>query len=144
MGKTVKMNRNQVKIPSLGCKARKTRLHRYWLFEESLNPFITSKVMFYTCLSVILFTEGRMYPSMHWADTPPRVDTPPPPATAADGAHPTGMHSCSYYFIYSLFLDTLEENQFSQEYNCSIENTNWTKILHRDFQFCFICKGFTQ
>ena len=77
--------------------------------------------------SVILFTGGGMYPSMHWADTPPRQtrpDTPlpsawlgytqppcpvhagihppaqcmlgynPPAATAADGTHPTGMHSC--------------------------------------------------
>ena len=35
-----------------------------------------------------------------WADTRPRPDTPPWPdtrqqtATAADGTHPTGMHSC--------------------------------------------------
>ena len=45
---------------------------------------------------------------MHWgrhpqADTPlgqtPPGQKPPPPqqtATAADGAHPTGMHSCSF------------------------------------------------
>ena len=41
--------------------------------------------------SVILFTGGvcgRHPPGL----TPPRVDTPPT-ATAADGTHPTGMHS---------------------------------------------------
>ena len=31
--------------------------------------------------------EGEVYPSMHWV-------RPPPTATAADGTHPTGMHSC--------------------------------------------------
>ena len=28
------------------------------------------------------------------ADTPSRADTPQQTATAADGTHPTGMHSC--------------------------------------------------
>ena len=62
---------------------------------------------------------GRVYPSMHWSwgggcvsqhalgrwvvwQTPPWADTlpaqtappPPPVATAPDGMHPTGMHSC--------------------------------------------------
>ena len=39
-----------------------------------------------------------MYPSMHWADSPPPGQTqhPPTTATAADGTHPTGMHSCFY------------------------------------------------
>ena len=57
--------------------------------------------------SVILFT-GGVYPSMHWgrhpvADAPlgrhPQADTPlqtPLTATAADGMHPTGMHSCLF------------------------------------------------
>ena len=38
---------------------------------------------------------GRHPPGRH----PPWVDTPPPlgqTATAADGTHPTGMHSCIY------------------------------------------------
>ena len=53
--------------------------------------------------SVILFTGGGLYPSMHWGrhpllgrhpigQTPPRQT--PPTATAANGTHPTGMHSC--------------------------------------------------
>ena len=52
--------------------------------------------------SVILFTGGGGgYPSMDWGRHPtlgrhPRTDTasPPPTATAVDGTHPTGMHSC--------------------------------------------------
>ena len=43
-------------------------------------------------LSVILFTGGCV-----WADTP-YLDTPPETATAADGTHPTGMHSCWFIF----------------------------------------------
>ena len=84
MGKTVKMNRNQMKLPSLGCKARKTRLLRYWLFEEFLNPFITvrkrscGKVMFLHLSVGHSVHRGGVYPSMHWADTR-RVDTPPRP-----------------------------------------------------------------
>ena len=31
------------------------------------------------------------------ADTPPGPDTPRDTATAADGTHPTGMHSCSLW-----------------------------------------------
>ena len=81
-------------------------------------------------VSVILFTGGvytpfhlaRHPPSRHspcrhplpWADTlpgrhlprqtPPQVDnTPSETATAADGTHPTGMHSC-----YHLLLDRAE------------------------------------
>ena len=50
-------------------------------------------------LSVILSTGGGV--SQHalgqtppWADTPHRADTnTPPTTTAADGTHPTGMHS---------------------------------------------------
>ena len=56
-------------------------------------------------LSLILFTGGVHSPGQ----TPPQADTPPPPAdtppgrrpppgmtTAADGTHPTGMHSCLF------------------------------------------------
>ena len=56
------------------------------------------KVMF-SQASVILFT-GRGFVSQHaLGQTPPDrhslVDTPrPPTVTAADGTHPTGMHSC--------------------------------------------------
>ena len=44
-------------------------------------------------LSVIL--SRGVYPSMHWGRHPPG-QTPPPQQTAnaADGTHPTGMHSC--------------------------------------------------
>ena len=73
-------------------------------------------VMFYTCLSVILFAGGSasVHAGKHplWTDTslgrhpspgqtPPRqtppAQTPPPPqqtATAVNGTHPTGVLSC--------------------------------------------------
>ena len=35
-------------------------------------------------------TPEQTYPSMHWGRHPPPGQT----ATAADGTHPTGMHSC--------------------------------------------------
>ena len=49
---------------------------------------------------------GQTHPSMHW-DRPPMADisqhalgqTPPTPtATAEDGTHHTGMHSCLLYY----------------------------------------------
>ena len=43
-----------------------------------------------------------------WADTPrqtpPWADTPLPAATAADGTHPTGMHSCFYAVFEKIWL----------------------------------------
>ena len=53
---------------------------------------------------------GGVYPSMHWSRHPPRKTLPwqtppcpvhagihiPPTAIAADGTHPTGMHSCLF------------------------------------------------
>ena len=35
---------------------------------------------------------GGWYPSMHWGSLPPGET-----ATAADGTHPTGMHSCNSF-----------------------------------------------
>ena len=58
-------------------------------------------------LSVILFTGGvsERHPRADtpWvdtaqADTAPGRHPPPPTATAADGTHPTGMHSCLQKF----------------------------------------------
>ena len=49
------------------------------------------KVMF-SQASVILFTGGSTPPS--FADS-----LPPESATAADGTHPTGMHSCLFYIF---------------------------------------------
>ena len=47
------------------------------------------KVSFHKRVSRILSTWGG-------GCTPPRADTPPPEtATAADGTHPIGMHSCN-------------------------------------------------
>ena len=62
------------------------------------------KVMFLR-LSVSHSVHGGVYPSMHWGRHPLGRHSPaqcmlgythpvPPAATAADGTHPTGMHSC--------------------------------------------------
>ena len=58
------------------------------------------RLCFYTCLSV---HSGGVSTSVHTGIppqyTPPGADTPPQQtATAADGTHPTGMHSCLTYF----------------------------------------------
>ena len=83
------------------------------MYKESLNlqcdyrpQRSRGKVMF-SQASVILFTGG--YPSMYWGRHPPRQTPPPcadatppgrhpPTATAADGTHPTGLHSCLLLF----------------------------------------------
>ena len=84
-----------------------------WSFKTSVRNFYRpqrscGKVMF-SQASVILFTGRRGVAETPRADTPPRPVhawintppaqcmlgyTPPPTATAADGTHPTGMHSC--------------------------------------------------
>ena len=50
--------------------------------------------------------EDTILPSTYW-ETSPRADTPrqtpPPAATAAEGTHPTGMHSCITSFFYYLY-----------------------------------------
>ena len=57
---------------------------------------------------------GRHAP---WADPPwtdtPRVDTPQQTATAADGTHPTGMHSCLINYNYAKTVGTSGEDFFN-------------------------------
>ena len=75
-------------------------------------------------LSVILRTGGGgVWQPPPRGKTPPG-QTPPPPqetATAADGTHPTGMHSCYYngcqgeFFL--VFLLSLERPKFYLEYD---------------------------
>ena len=56
----------------------------------------------------VLFSQVCVKNSVHGGgctrllDTPPDTPPghPPPTATAADGTHPTGMHSC-YYIMFS-------------------------------------------
>ena len=57
------------------------------------------KVMFYRCLSVHMGGRCTSPLGRHPQGRPPRQNTPqaihpPETATAADGTHPTGMHSC--------------------------------------------------
>ena len=73
-----------------------------WIYYFCRPQHSCGKVMF-SQASVILFT-GGVYPSMHWGRHPPRqtplpwADPPPPTATAAEGTHPTGMHSSNNTF----------------------------------------------
>ena len=75
------------------------------------------KVMF-SQASVILFTGGVSALGCVWQTPPPQADaphqadtplpgacwgTPPLVATAADGTHPTGMHSCSSKYILHMY-----------------------------------------
>ena len=55
--------------------------------------------------------QGGVYPSMHWGRPPQQT------ATAVDGAHPTGMHSCL-----SMILDRNKVNDISC-FNRQVVNT---------------------
>ena len=58
------------------------------------------KVMFsQACIKNSVHLRQGVYRSMHWGRHPPGpvhagIHPPPPTATAADGLHPIGMHSC--------------------------------------------------
>ena len=72
--------------------ANSIALNKYLRFLNKLNQFIAArkwscgKVMFYTCLSVILFTGGVSQHAMGRADTPSQ--TPPPPGRPPLGRYP--------------------------------------------------------
>ena len=92
-------------------------------------------------LSLILFTGGVCV----WADTPRQTPTPrqthpqadkhlPPPrqtplekATAADGTHPTGMHSFYYFFRIGTILVVTTVSCI--KYKCKMECIKLTSIL---------------
>ena len=67
----------------------------YWV---ALLPSATKlrRLCFYTCLSV---HGGGGSASVH-AGYPPGAETPQQTATAADGTHLTGMHSCDFLMVY--------------------------------------------
>ena len=76
-----------------------------------------AKVMF-SQVSVCLSMESGVQPPSQ-ADTPLARQTPHPPparqkATAADGTHPTGMHSCPWYFC----LNCKRHQATSNEVTC--------------------------
>ena len=53
-------------------------------------------------LSVILFHGGGggCLPQCMLRSTPGQTPSPPQTVTAADGTHPTGIHSCFFFFLY--------------------------------------------
>ena len=44
-----------------------------------------------------------------YGQTPPWADTPPQMVTAADGTHPTGMHSC-YLHFYMIYIQIIKKS----------------------------------
>ena len=78
--------------PFDNCLAFIRIIHHASLSNHNNRPQRSCGKVMFSQASVILFTWRGVYPSVHWGRHP-RADTPPT-ATAADGTHPTGMHSC--------------------------------------------------
>ena len=74
------------------CKLCKQYVLFCSVFGSDLPQFLVVTVRNSSCRKVMFFTP--VCDSVHWGCTPPLADTPPEMATAADGMHPTGMHSC--------------------------------------------------
>ena len=104
---------------------------------------VAAKVMFLH-LSVILSTGGVSGrppgQTPPWTDIPrvdsPQADIPRQTATAADGTHPTGMHSCMTLFLSNVAVKItqlhLEENEQKMQYqNMFILQTTHEKKLPR-------------
>ena len=88
----------------------------------------------FTQASVILFTGGWQTPPKRQtppsrADTPlPSTcwDTPPSTATAADGTHPTGMHSCYFYLLTQVSMRCKMKIKISRNI-CCVFNKSFRK-----------------
>ena len=79
-------------VKTLGLCAREKRV-TWWNFHYlifTVHKRSCRKVMFSQACVKISVHGGGVYPSMHWCRHP----TPQQMATAADGMHPTGIHSC--------------------------------------------------
>ena len=87
------------------------------MFSQASVILFTWGVCIPACTGVDTHSPGRQPPP---ADTPPWADTsplPPPTATAADGTHPTGMHSSCCRYCLALFpmgtMDRMGSEPFS-------------------------------
>ena len=80
-------------VPTLLDPPLKCLVHEWFIFLPSATELRKGYGFTGVCHSV----HRGMYPSMHWGRQPPGQT--PPTATAADGTHPTGMHSCFGYFF---------------------------------------------
>ena len=93
-----------------------------------------------------------------WADTPrqtppgptppPKVDQPPSPpetATAADGMHPTGIHSCNLptYLVTCPQLQTNNRSLLSRSTNNPVTKSTQTFSI-MEFFLCGVSKGHKQ
>ena len=71
-------------------RAHLYKLRYYYRPQRSCEVYVFTSV----CLSTGGAWSGGWYPSMHWGRPLPGET-----ATAAGGTHPTGMHSCYYYYF---------------------------------------------
>ena len=70
-----------------------------------------------------------VYSNMHWGRHPP-----PPTATAMDGTHPTGMHSC-FFYLFWLFFDLFRFRFHFRVIVVLLVVNEVEHFLHR-FRFC--------
>ena len=96
---------SKVKIPSDQIRAASDAIH--W---RNYRPQRSCGKAMFSQASVILFTGERLWQTHPLlADTPLPVGRHPPTATAADGTHPTGMHSCLFCTI-NVTLSSIPKN----------------------------------
>ena len=84
-------------VPEIRRKGKQSRLLRHNYSGNHLKHYglLPSACEGYVFTGVCLSTGGVCL-SAYWDTTPPEQTSPRETATAADGTHPTGMHSCSH------------------------------------------------
>ena len=86
------------------------------------------RLCFYTCLSIHRGEYLGRYPR-----EAPRKPTPPPQETAdaADGMHPTGMHSCLRNLVVyeEIYLEVYINNQYIGVKNDTTQLWGWKKYF---------------
>ena len=112
------------------------------LYRPRINTHMLNQYHALCYRATILFTGGVA--DTPKADTSPRADTPlpsacwdtpPSTATAADGTHPTGMHSCYFYLLTQVSM------------RCKMKIKISRNITHRKpsgirLFFCCFCEEF--
>ena len=133
-----------------------THTHTLLFLQLSLHflpsaTVVAERLCFYRCLSV--HRGGGVHPLgiPHWADTPlgrhphPWADTPPPEmATAADGRHHTGMHSCFNWtsirllvlLTRDMYCDSVTEDSTMMVGRCALVFSSICSLDVLDLQRC--------